>query len=126
MLALAEESRLDGSVALLVHGIVDDDTVEQFEMGLDSVLADEPERLVLDLTDCRLDSAGLAALVRVERRRRDRPSVTRLVATDVDLLRLLEIVGLMPGLRVFESLDAALRPHRATALAVTAGVADAY
>ena len=112
MLALAEEARQDGSVALLVHGTVDDDTVEEFKRSLDSVLAVEPERVVLDLSDCRLDSAGLAALVRVQRRLRDCPSVTRLVATDVDLLRLLQIVGLMSGFRVYASLDAALHAYR--------------
>jgi len=112
MLALAEECRLDGSLALKVHGTVDDDTVEEFERSLDSVLAVEPERVVLDLSECRLDSAGLAALVRVQRRFRDRRSVTRLVATDVDLLRLLQIVGLMSGFRVYASLDAALHAYR--------------
>jgi anti-anti-sigma factor len=112
LLALAEECRNDGSVALLVHGVVDDETVEQFEAGLDSAMSVEPGRLVLDLSDCRLHSAGLAALVRVQRRFRGRPSVTRLVATDVDLLRLLQIVGLMSGFRVFASLEAALRSYR--------------
>ena len=118
MLALAEETRQDGSVALLVHGIVDDETVEEFERSLDSAMGVEPDRLVLDLSDCRLDSAGLAALVRVQRRFRDRPSVTRLVATDQDLLRLLQIVGLMSRFRVFASLDAALHSYRAAELAL--------
>ena len=64
--------------------------------------------------------AGLAALVRVQRRFRDRPSFTRLVATDQDLLRLLQIVGLMSGFRVFASLDAALHSYRAAGLAQAA------
>src|ERR1700704_4413954 len=78
VLALAEEARHDGSFALTVHGTVDDETVEEFERSLDSALEGEPDRLVLDLSDCRLDSAGLAALVRVQRRFRDRPSCTSL------------------------------------------------
>ena len=65
-----------------------------------------------------LADAGLAALVRVQRRFRDRPSVTRLVATDQDLLRLLQIVGLMSRFRVFASLDAALHSYRAAELAL--------
>ena len=121
MLALAEEARQDGSVALTVHGTVDDETVEEFERGLDSALGVQPDRLVLDLSDCRLDSAGLAALVRVQRRFCDRPSITHLVATDQDLLRLLQIVGLMSRFRVFASLDAALHAYRAAGL-VRAGV----
>jgi anti-anti-sigma factor len=115
LLALAE-ARYDGSVALMVHGTVDDETVEEFERSLDSAMAVEPDRLVLDLSDCRLDSAGLAALVRVQRRFRGRPSCTRLVATDQDLLRLLQIVGLMSGFRVFASLDAALHSYRTALL----------
>ena len=114
MLALAEESRVDGSIALRVHGIVDDDTVAEFETGLDSAMGLDPGRLVLDLSDCRLDSAGLAALVRAQRRWRGRPSAARLVATDADQLRLLQIVGLRPGLHVFPSLDAALQSRRQT------------
>jgi anti-anti-sigma factor len=123
LLALAEEARLDGSVALRVHGTVDDETVEEFESTLDSAMGAEPGRLVLDLSDCRLDSAGLAALVRVQRRFRDRRSVTRLVATDVDLLRLLQIVGLMSGFRVFASLDAALHSYRLAGMPATVGAA---
>lgn len=112
MLALAEETRMDGSTALLVHGVVDDDTVEQFETSLDAALSTESGHLILDLSECRLDSAGLSALVRMQRRVRDRPAFTRLVATDVDLLRLMQIVGLLTGVKVYASLDAARRSCR--------------
>ena len=124
MLALAEESRVDGSVALRVHGIVDDDTVEEFETGLDSAMGVDPGRLVLDLSECRLDSAGLAALVRAQRRWGGRPSAARVVATNADQLRLLQIVGLRPGFHVFPSLDAALQSRR-QATRVLAGAAAA-
>jgi len=116
VLALAEETRVDGSTALLVHGVVDDDTVEQFEQhlehSLDAALSTEAGHLILDLTACRLDSAGLSALVRMQRRVEDRPAFTRLVATDVDLLRLMQIVGLLSGVKVYASLDAARRSCR--------------
>jgi anti-anti-sigma factor len=112
VLALAEETRVDGSTALLVHGIVDDDTVEQFEHSLDAALSTESGHLILDLTGCRLDSAGLSALVRMQRRVEDRPAFTRLVATDVDLLRLMQIVGLLSGVKVYASRDAARRSCR--------------
>lgn len=112
MLALAEETRLDGSTALLVHGVVDDESVEQFEHSLDAALSTESGHLILDLTGCRLDSAGLSALVRMQRRVHDRPAFTRLVATDVDLLRLMQIVGLLSGVKVYASLDAARRSCR--------------
>jgi anti-anti-sigma factor len=112
VLALSEESRLDGSVALRVRGVVDDETVEEFERTIDSALDAEPADLVLDLSGCRLDSAGLGALVRMQRRLRGRIAFTKLVTTDVDLLRLLQIVGLMSGVRVYASLDAALHSSR--------------
>jgi anti-anti-sigma factor len=107
VLALAEETRLDGSTALLVHGVVDDDSVEQFEHSLEAALSTESGHLILDLTGCRLDSAGLSALVRMQRRVLGRPAFTRLVATDVDLLRLMQIVGLLAGVKIYASLDAA-------------------
>ena len=128
MLALAEESRVDGSFALMVRGTVDAETVEQFERSLNSAMDIGPGRLVLDLTACRLDSVGLAALVRVQRRSRNRRFLTRLVATDVNLLGLLQIVGVMSGFQVFASLDAALHSYRLAGLAVAgvtaAGVGD--
>ncbi len=112
MLALAEETRVDGSTALLVHGVVDDDTVEQFETSLDAAVSTESGHLILDLTGCRLDSAGLSALVRMQRRVHQRTAFTRLVATDVDLLRLMQIVGLLTGVKVYATLDAARRSCR--------------
>jgi anti-anti-sigma factor len=107
VLALAEETRVDGGTALLVHGVVDDDSVEQFEHSLEAAVSTESGQLILDLTGCRLDSAGLSALVRMQRRVLDRPAFTRLVATDVDLLRLMQIVGLLAGVKIYASLDAA-------------------
>jgi anti-anti-sigma factor len=98
---------MDGSTALLVHGVVDDDSVEQFEHSLEAALSTESGHLILDLTGCRLDSAGLSALVRMQRRVLGRPAFTRLVATDVDLLRLMQIVGLLAGVKIYASLDAA-------------------
>jgi anti-anti-sigma factor len=112
VLALAEETRMDGSTALLVHGVVDDDSVEQFEHSLEAALSTESGQLILDLTGCRLDSAGLSALVRMQRRVLGRPAFTRLVATDVDLLRLMQIVGLLAGVKIYASLDAARRSCR--------------
>jgi anti-anti-sigma factor len=113
VLALAAATRMDGSTALSVRGVVDDDTVGEFERTLDSTFGGETSQLILDLSECRLDSAGLAALVRIQRRFRDPAAFTRLVATDVDLLRLMQIVGLLSGVKVYASLEAARRSCRA-------------
>ena len=106
-LAVSEVCWLDGRVALIVRGVVDDATVEHFERRLDSAIGTS-RRLVVDLTGCQLASAGLAALVRLERRLRSRPTAPSLVATGVDLLRMLQIVGLTPRFRIYATLDAAL------------------
>lgn len=106
-LALNEICWLDGSVALVARGVVDDDTVEPFERRLDSASGTGSRQLVIDLTACRLASAGLAALIRLERRSSSRPAATRLVATDVNQLRMLDIVGLTSRFRIYATLDAA-------------------
>jgi anti-anti-sigma factor len=113
-LAVSEVCWLDGSVALVVRGVVDDATVEHFERRLDSAIGTS-RRLVVDLTGCQLASAGLAALVRLERRLRGRPAAPSLVATGVDLLRMLQIVGLTPRFRIYATLDAALHSCRSAA-----------
>jgi hypothetical protein len=62
-LAVSEVCWLDGSVALIVRGVVDDATVEHFERRLDSAIATS-RRLVVDLTACQLASAGPARFSR--------------------------------------------------------------
>lgn len=111
-LALNEVCALDGSVAVIVSGVVDDDTVEHFERRLHSAVGTGFDQLVIDLTACRLASAGLAALIRLERRSRTRPAATRLVATGVDQIRMLQILGLTSRFRIYATLDAALRSCR--------------
>lgn len=88
-LALRQVHRVDGSLVLTVSGIVDDATVECFEKGLDRATGAGSRRLIIDLTTCRLDSAGLAALVRLWRRSGNRSAGMRLVAPDADLFRML-------------------------------------
>jgi STAS domain-containing protein len=107
-LALNDVVCLDGSAALIARGVVDDDTVERFERRIDSAIGIGPGRLVIDLTACRLASAGLAALVRLERRSGS-PAATHLVANGVDQLRMLQIVGLTSRFRIYATLEAALR-----------------
>jgi anti-anti-sigma factor len=98
----------DGSVALIACGVVDDSTVEQFERTLDRVAGTDFERLIIDLTACQLASAGLGALIRLQRRLQDRAEAALLVATDVDLIWTLRVVGLTYWFRVCDTLEAAL------------------
>ena len=108
LLALRQVRRLDGSLVLSVRGIVDDATVECFEKGLDRATATGSRQVIIDLTTCRLDSAGLAALVRLWRRSGRRSAQMRLVASDDALFRMLEIIGLTSQFPTYPSMDAAL------------------
>lgn len=107
-LSVRQVSSRDGSVALIARGVVDDETVEQFEQTLDRIVSDEFERLVIDLTSCQLASAGLGALIRLQRRLQNRAEAALLVATDVDLIWTLRVVGLTYWFRVCDTLEAAL------------------
>jgi anti-anti-sigma factor len=107
-LALRHVRRLDGSLVLGVRGIVDDATVECFEKGLDRATATGSRQVIIDLTTCRLDSAGLAALVRLWRRSGRRSAQMRLVAPDAALFRMLELIGLTSQFPTYASIDAAL------------------
>ena len=51
-LAFNDVCLLDGGVALIVRGVVDDDTVEDFERRLDSAIGTGSRQLVIDLTAC--------------------------------------------------------------------------
>jgi anti-anti-sigma factor len=107
-----------GGVALVAEGVVDDDTVEQFEHALDRAVGARRGLLVVDLTNCRLASAGLAALIRLHRSPERRPGRTLLVATDVDLLWTMHVVGLTHWCRVVGTLDRALESYTRAELSV--------
>lgn len=118
---LGEVSYRGSGVTLVAEGVVDDHTVEQFEHALDRAVSARRELLVIDLTDCQLASAGLAALVRLHRSPERRPETTFLVTTDVDLLWTLHVVGLTYWCQVFSTLGEALE-SRSPAELSTAGV----
>ncbi len=119
--ALRHVRRLDGSLVLGVRGIVDDATVECFEKGLDRATATGSRQVIIDLSTCRLDSAGLAALVRLWRRSGRRSAQMRLVAPDAALFRMLELIGLTSQFPTYASMDAALPSSPAALLPVVRG-----
>jgi anti-anti-sigma factor len=93
-LALNELCRFDDDLVLTVSGIVDDATVEYFEQGLTRAAGNGSGQVIVDLTACWLDSAGLEALARLRRRSNGHSEQTRLLVRDADLFRMLQIVGL--------------------------------
>jgi anti-anti-sigma factor len=107
-LALSEVRGLDGRLLLTVTGAVNDATVESFERALDQATAARSYTVIVDLSRCQLDSAGLAALVRLYRRSIVRAAETRLVVPNVALFRMLEIVGLASQFPTYRTMAAAV------------------
>jgi anti-anti-sigma factor len=105
--------RPNGSVVLTLEGVVDDDTAEQFENRLQRAISTAYHQLIVDVTACRLDSAGLEALKHLRTNSRDgKPNVV-VVATDANLLRTLRIVGLDSELPIDATRDGTARSNRA-------------
>ena len=94
LLALNEIVRLDGSRVLVVNGRVDDFSVACFEKGLDHASEGRFRRLIIDLTACQLDSAGLAALIRLKRRANGHAAGIGLVVPDGHVYKMLQVTGL--------------------------------
>lgn len=120
-LALNEIRRVDGDFVLAVTGIVDDETVEYFEQGLARAAQAGSNQLIVDLTACWLDSAGLAALVRLQRRSNGRSEQTCLVVGNVESLKMLQFVGLTLHFPTVLTSDAAASPSVAGRLRPRAG-----
>lgn len=121
-LAIDEVPGIDGSLVLIVRGVVDDSTVERFERGLDRAIGTGSGRVVVDLTRCRLFSAGFAALVRVQRRG-SAAAATRLVVRDSDLRRMLWILRLTLTLPTYPTVAAALQSFGDGAIAASPRIA---
>jgi anti-anti-sigma regulatory factor len=107
-LVITELSWPDGSVALIVRGVVADDTAEAFGKALDSAIGIGIRQPLIDLTACQLDSPGLAALIRLQHRSSCQRGATPLVAPNPDA-RLRRVVALTTMFRLYPTLDAALR-----------------
>ena len=83
-LEITDLSWPDGSVALIVTGVVADDTAGAFGRALDSAIGIGIRPPLIDLTDCQLDSPGLAALIRLQHRSSSQRGATPLVAPNPD------------------------------------------
>ena len=117
-LSLSEVSFHGRGAALVANGVIDDETVEQFEHALDEAVGGRREPLIVDLTGCQLTSAGLAALIRLQRSPERSPEAMLLVTTVVDLLWKLQVVGLTYSCQIFATLDAATESCSPTTLEV--------
>jgi ABC-type transporter Mla MlaB component len=106
-LEITELSWPDGNVALVVAGVVTDDTAAAFASALDAAIGIGVRQPLIDLTSCQLDSPGLAALIRLQHRSSCQRGATPLVAPTPDS-RLRRVVALTTMFRLYPTLDAAL------------------
>jgi anti-sigma B factor antagonist len=101
------ESLARGAVVTLT-GELDAFDAPELRATFDTVLADGPEVLVLDLAPVAfLDSTVLGAIVGLMRRQRERGGELRVVLPDTTARRVFEITGLDAALDVWPSRDAA-------------------
>jgi hypothetical protein len=94
----------DGDVGLIARGAVDDRTVASFETELARAFSTAPANLLLDVSECELASAGLAALLHL---RPGRVTTVVIVASCPALVSLLRIAGVASRYRIYSTLEVA-------------------
>jgi hypothetical protein len=106
----------DGSLGLIARGVVDDQTIAAFETELTRALSTTPVNLLVDVTECELAAAGLAALLHLDSHH---VSKVVLIATEPAMLGILRIAGVASRYRIYPTLERALndcRPNNGDAL----------
>ncbi|TCO45350.1 STAS domain-containing protein [Actinocrispum wychmicini] len=98
-------------VVARVTGEIDLATKDEFQRGIDGVLAGGPDAVVIDLSDVGfMGSLGLAVLVQANHQAQDRGMGFYLVtSSNTAIARLLEITGLTNSFQVAASVQQALR-----------------
>ncbi len=88
--------RWEGKIAVVeVEGDIDLHQSTRFQKQLLSVLDDKPERIVVDLTNVPyMDSSGVASLVKLLSRTRERSIALKLAAPSRKVTSILEITSL--------------------------------
>jgi hypothetical protein len=101
----------DGSLGLIARGVVDDQTIAAFETELTRALSTTPVNLLIDVTECELAAAGLAALLHLESHHV--PKVV-LIATEPAMLGILRIAGVASRYRIYPTIERAFDACRAS------------
>jgi hypothetical protein len=92
-------------LGLVARGVVDDQTIAAFETELKRALSTTPVNLLIDVTECELAAAGLAALLHLEPHHI--PKVV-LIATEPAMLGILRVAGVTSRYRIYPTLERAL------------------
>jgi|SRR5580704_17342935 anti-sigma B factor antagonist len=84
-----------GVPVLLVRGEIDVASAPEFHASLSDLIGQGPEIIIVDMSDVSfIDSTGLGVLVGAEKQMRDAGQALRLVVTQPQIIRLLELTGL--------------------------------
>jgi anti-sigma B factor antagonist len=84
-----------GVPVLLVSGEIDVASAPEFHASLSDLIGQGTEIVIVDLSQVSfIDSTGLGVLVGAEKQMRDAGQALRLVVTQPQILRLLELTGL--------------------------------
>jgi anti-sigma B factor antagonist len=106
-------SEQDGWAVLTVSGEIDIATAPSLRERLHAILADDNQRLVVDLDDVGfLDSTALGVLVGALKRARTEGGEVRIVSTQPRVRKVFEITRLDSAFDLFDSVDEAVRGAR--------------
>lgn len=85
------------------------DHYERFDETLDRALADEPSRLVIDLSDCRyVQSPGVGMIMAAQTSMADRHGRLGVVVSTQPIRKLFDLLQLNQVIDIYESLDQAV------------------
>jgi len=103
--------RWEGDTAVIeVEGDIDLHRSPRFQKGILSVLNDKPGKVVLDLSGVPyMDSSGVASMVKLLSRTRERGIGLKLANTSTKVKSILEITSLDTVFELTDSLDDALK-----------------
>ena len=93
----------DGDVGFIARGTVDDHTVASFEAELARAISTAPVNLLIDVSECELASAGLAALLHLRSGR----VPTIVVVAPSAMFGILRIAGIASRYRIYSTLEGA-------------------
>ena len=96
----------DGTPVLAVAGEIDLFTAPELKRHVESALGDEPERLVVDLSETTfIDSSSLGVLIGAHQRLAERERPLVVVAAERSVVKTLKITGLDGLFDVVKTLD---------------------
>ena len=100
----------DGTFVVALSGEIDLYTAPELKAELLRLVAEEPRRIVVDMTDATfVDSTTLGVLLGAVKRLRLQGGELEIVCSDLNIRRILSITLLDRAFTIYESLDESLR-----------------